>query len=111
MDKGVVSDTLTMQQTAPWENTAIVRLAEAHERITELKRQPGQDILVFGSRTLWNYLLVRGLVDELHLMVGPSFLGGGTPVFQGDAPMRLRLLDSRVLEHSQLVLIRYHIAG
>jgi riboflavin biosynthesis pyrimidine reductase len=38
-------------------------------------------MLIFGSRTLWNVLLVVGLVDELHMMVGASVLGGGTSAF------------------------------
>jgi dihydrofolate reductase len=50
---------------------------------------------------------VNGLVDELHLMIGPSFLGAGTPVFGGRSPVSLRLLESRTLEDSELVLSRY----
>jgi hypothetical protein len=38
----------------PWRhNTTIVRRADAHQRLAELKRQTGGDILVFGSHTLW----------------------------------------------------------
>ena len=107
IDKVVISDSLTPEQTAPWHNTRIVRRADAHEQVTELKRQPGKELLVFGSRTLWNDLLVAGLVDELHLMIGPAFLSGGTPVFEGRSPLALRLLESRTLEGSELVLTRY----
>jgi len=50
---------------------------------------------------------VAGLVDEVHLMIGPAFLGGGTPVSENRPPMALRLLESRILEGSELVLTRY----
>ena len=40
-------------------------------------------------------------------MVGPALIGGGTPVYDGPSHVRLRLLESRVLDGSQLVLIRY----
>jgi dihydrofolate reductase len=107
MDKVVVSDSLTPDQTPPWSNTRILKRADAHDQIAELKRQPGKEILVFGSHTMWNDLLVAGLVDELHLMIGPALLGGGTPVFEGGSRIGLQLLESRTLEGSQLVLVRY----
>jgi RNA polymerase sigma factor (sigma-70 family) len=54
IDKVVVSDRLTEDQTAPWRSTTrIVRRADAHDAVAELKRQPGREILMFGSRTLW----------------------------------------------------------
>jgi len=40
-------------------------------------------------------------------MIGPAFLGGGTPVSENRPPMALRLLESRILEGSELVLTRY----
>ena len=35
----------------------------ADKRVAELNRQAGTDVLVFGSRTLWDGLLASGLVD------------------------------------------------
>lgn len=107
MDKVVVSDTLTPDQTAPWNNTEIVKRADAHARVAALKESPGKEIIMFGSHTLWNDLLVAGLVDELHLMIGAGVLGAGTRVFEGPAPVRLRLLESRTLPDSSLVLTRH----
>ena len=106
IDKVVISDSLTPGETAPWHDTRIVRRADAHEQLAALKRQPGKDILVFGSHIMWNGLLAAGLVDELHLLVGPALLGAGIPVFEG-APVPLRLLEARTLDGSQLVLLRY----
>ena len=89
IQKVVVSDSLTEEDTAPWtETTTIVPRTDAHGAVAELKDQPGKDILMFGSRTLWNDLLVAGLVDELHLMIGATVLGGGTPTFDAGVSTR-----------------------
>jgi dihydrofolate reductase len=109
IDKVVVSDTLTPERTDPWHNTRIIGRADAHEQIAELKRQPGKDILVFGSRTLWNDLLANELVDELHVMICPVVLGTGTPVFGGQLAVTLQLIDARTWDGSGNVLLQYEV--
>ncbi len=86
---------------------ASCKRVDAHEQIAELKREDGKEILMFGSRTLWNDLLAHGLVDELHLMIGPVVLGDGTPAFGGKDTVPLRLIDTRTWEGSGIVLVRY----
>jgi dihydrofolate reductase len=111
VDIVVVSDSLTPDASMPLaSNTTIVKRAEAATFVDGLKRGAGGDILVFGSRTMWCGLLVAGVVDELHLMVGGTLVGGGTPMFEGAPPVSLRLLDVRTNEGSENLIVRYAVS-
>lgn len=107
IDKLVISDTLTPEETPPWRNTTIIPRVDARRQIAALKQQDGKDILVFGSHLLWSDLLAHNLVDELHLMVAPVVLGAGTPIFDGPPPNPLRLIDARTWQGGGTVLVRY----
>jgi dihydrofolate reductase len=111
IDKVVISNSLTAEETEPWRDTThIISRADAHQQIADLKGQTGQDILVFGSHTLWNDLLVNDLIDELHLMIGPIVLGTGTPILDGQPAGSLRLIDTRTWDGSGNVLVRYEVS-
>lgn len=107
MPKLVVSDRLNVKAAEPWGDAEIVRRAQAHERIRQLKRETERDLLVFGSHVLWNDLLAHGLVDELHLLLGPVVLGDGVRAFEGGLPATLRLVGQRQLAGSGTVLLQY----
>ena len=103
----VVSDSLTMDDTGPWrDQTTIVPRGEAHDAVARLRERDG-DALIFGSRTLWTDLVAHGLVDELHLMIGPKVVAGDHRVFDGVPETNLKLIGVRTWGGSDNVVLSY----
>lgn len=101
MPKYVASSTLVH---AEWSNTTIIN-GDAVERILRLKGELDGEILVPGSTRLVQTLIECDLVDEYRLMVFPTVLGAGHPLFpQGGFPTDLRIVDVRPAGETALVI-------
>ena len=108
LPKVVVSDTYRVPDDNPWhDQTTVVGRSDIGGWLDAARGDGDGDILVFGSRTMWNGLLRQELVDELHLMVSPNAVGSGTPIV--DSAVALDLLEARGFDGSANVLLRYAV--
>ena len=78
--KIVFSNTL---DNAPWGDLepAQVVSGNAVDQVRRLLQQPGKDIVLWGSISLAQQLLKADLIDEIHLQVCPTAVGGGRLLF------------------------------
>ena len=64
-----------------WNNTTLAK-GNLAEEITNLKKQNGKDIIVYGGASFVSALIKEGLIDEYHLIVNPVAIGNGMPIFK-----------------------------
>lgn len=75
--KLVLSKTM---QGADLADTTIIS-SNLPERIQEIKKKPGSEILLFGSPSATHSLIQQNLIDGYWLFVNPILLGQGIPLF------------------------------
>ena len=104
--KYVVSSTMTDPE---WPNSTVLT-GDPIERITELKSQPGKDIVLTGSISLAHALIAGGVVDEYRLFVYPAVQGRGRRLFpEGTAMPKLTLVEPPKSFRSGITLLRYAV--
>lgn len=95
LQKIVFSHTLT---DTPWRPAKLVR-EDPGKAVAALKREPGKDMVLVGSGTLFSALLRDNLIDEYFIRVRPIILGAGRPLFTDPkARHPLRLASSRTFK-------------
>jgi len=76
-------------------NTTIIS-DNLSDSINEIKQQPGNDILLFGSPTATHSLIQLNSIDGYWLFVNPIILGQGIPLFADiKEKIKLKLLTTR----------------
>jgi dihydrofolate reductase len=101
MDKYVVSTTL--QEPLEWGPATLINKNVAEE-VAELKQQPGQDILVYGTGRLAHTLLKNGLLDEHRLWIIPTIWDSGRRIFEGMDSLKMELVESKTLPSGTVIL-------
>ena len=107
LPKYVVSTTLG--EPLGWNNSTLIRENVADE-VSNLKQQPGQDILVLASSDLVHTLTQHDLIDEYRIRLTPVVVGSGKRLFEdgGDTTV-LRLVETRTFS-TGVVVLTYHPA-
>jgi len=82
----------TLEGPLEWNATLIE--GDVAEGVSELKKQPGKDILMYGCGELARTLARAGLIDEFRMWVHPVVWGSGERLFGGEG-------DETFLEHAQ----------
>jgi dihydrofolate reductase len=100
-DKIVYSKTL---ETASSARTRIERDFDP-EAVRQMKARAGPDLAV-GGPDLAAHAFEAGLVDELHLVLAPTVVGGGKRSLPDEVRLELELLDERRFGNG-MVHLRY----
>jgi len=90
-----------------WANTEL-HAGQLVEVVSDLKRQPGADMLIFGSGTVIRQLAQAGLIDEYLLILTPVIAGVGKSFFADVPQTSLTLLSSQSFKSGNVVL-RYAV--
>ena len=104
VDKVVYSTTLERVSTR---RTRLERTF-AVEAMRALKSRSRQDMTV-GGPGLAAHAFRAGLVDETHLFIWPTILGGGKPSLPDSVRMQLALIDERRFEPSGVMYLRHAV--
>jgi dihydrofolate reductase len=100
MPKYVFSSTL---EQADWNNTEIVR-EDVTSVVGDLKRQEGQDIVLYGHGAVGQELLESKLLDELKLWIHPVVVGSGNLLFREGEKSELQLVETKTTESGVAIL-------
>jgi dihydrofolate reductase len=101
LPKVVFSRTL---EHASWNNTKLVK-GNLTDEVQKMKKEPGEDIVIFGNGSIVSQLTEAGLIDEYQFIVDPIVLGKGRTMFDGiKEQLPLKLKQTRIFSNGNVLL-------
>ncbi|GIF70747.1 dihydrofolate reductase family protein [Asanoa siamensis] len=94
----------TLREPAAWNNSAIIPGDQVHKAVTDLKHQPGKDILIWGNGRLTDDLAAHGLLDEYRVWIYPVLKGSGEPLFRPESVTALAHVGTTTFASGVVVL-------
>jgi dihydrofolate reductase len=91
-----------------WGSFDTIRLVDhdAEAEVRRLKAEPGKNIVLFASSQLVQAFTRSGLIDEYRIVVHPTILGSGRPLFDGSETRReLRLRSTKPYPRGAVSLV------
>ena len=102
--KVVFSTTLEKVEWGNWNNAKLVR-GNIAEEITEMKAQPGKNLLLYAGAEIVSTFVQLGLIDEYRLRVHSVVLGSGKPLFKDiEDGANLKLLSAKSYKNGAVLL-------
>jgi dihydrofolate reductase len=103
MPKYVVSSTL---EKVEWAGSKLIT-GNVFDEIRQLKKEPGQDLLLSGSAQLFNALAQENLIDLYRFMLHPIILGKGKRLFADGVDRRVLALSESKAFTAGIVILEY----
>jgi len=101
LPKVVFSRTL---EDVSWNNTKLVK-GDLTGEIRKMKKEEGEDMVIFGSGSIVSQLAQGGLIDEYQIVVDPVALGNGRTMFDGiKEKLPLKLTKTRTFGNGNVLL-------
>ena len=93
----------TLKEPLPWSNSTLLK-GDAAQAVSQLKEQPGKDLLIMGSGELIQLLMRANLIDDYVLLIHPLVLGAGRRLFpDGGATATLRLVATSTTDKGVVI--------
>ena len=93
----------TLKEPLPWSNSTLLK-GDAAQTVSQLKQQPGKDLLIMGSGELIQSLMRANLIDDYVLLIHPLVLGSGRRLFpDGGAAATLRLIATSTTDKGVVI--------
>ena len=110
LPKLVFSNSLREAPWGKWPPARVIR-GDAIAEIRGLRSESGKNMVMWGSLTLAQQLISQNLIDEYHLQICPTVVGGGRTLFPAlDRYVRLKRVATRMYE-SGVVFVSYEPAS